>query len=232
MSDPTELFAALSEHDTPTICNALEVVRGARLSQGFTRQTMICAWPKLKPICGYARTAQIRAAGPSNQPPDAAKQLRQDYYRNLAAAPGPVITVLQDLDSQPGQGAFWGEVNTHIHHGLGVLGCVTNGSIRDLDVIQPDFQLIAGSVGPSHAHVHVEAINVTVEIFGMIVNPGDVIHADRHGAVVFSVDELAQLPATVDLCIRREEPILRAAKAPGFTVDDLIAAWGEADDVH
>ena len=71
--------------------------------------------------------------------------------------PQPTITVIQDLDPEPGFGAFWGEVNTAVHKGLGVLGCITNGSIRDLDMIATDFQLLAGMVAPSHAWVHVEA---------------------------------------------------------------------------
>ena len=64
----------------------------------------------------------------------------------MAAPTSPTITVIQDLDPEPGYGAFWGEVNTAVHKGLGVLGCITNGSIRDLDMIATDFQLLAGCV--------------------------------------------------------------------------------------
>jgi regulator of RNase E activity RraA len=232
LSIDLELIRHLRAFDTPTICNALEVVQGGRLVKGFTRQTMICAFPDLKPVCGLARTATIKASAPSSLPPAEAKQLRQDYYRYVAAGDLPTVVVLEDIDERPGHGAFWGEVNTNIHHALGVQGCVTNGSIRDLDMIQPEFQLIAGSVGPSHAFVHVEAIKLDVEIFDMPVSHDDLIHADRHGAVIIPHDQAADIPAALDLCVRREEPILKAAKSQGFTVDMLVEAWGEAEDVH
>ncbi len=41
-----------------------------------------------------------------------------------------------------------------------------------------------------------------------------------------------ELPRAIELNQRQEAPILAAARAPGFTVDKLIAAWGEAEDIH
>lgn len=232
MSIGTELLDHLRAFDTPTICNALEVVTGVRLTTGFTTAHMVCAFPDMQPIVGFARTAQIKALTPSPLPPAEAKALRIRYYEQLVEGAGPVITVIQDMDPDPGFGAFWGEVNTAVHRGLGVLGCVTNGSFRDLDAIDPRFQLLAGKIGPSHAHVHVEAIGVPVEIFGMRVEPMDLIHADRHGAVVIPRDAAAALPAAIDLCIRKEKPILDAARSGHFGIDQLKAAFATAEDIH
>ena len=151
----------------------------------------------------------------------------------MAAGDGePTITVIQDLDPEPGWGAFWGEVNTAIHKGLGVLGCITNGSIRDLDMIATDFQLLAGCVGPSHGYVHIEAFDLDINVHGMQVSHGDLIHADRHGSVVIPPAAIEKLPDAIDLCTRREAPILKAAREPGFSVAKLRAAMGEADDIH
>jgi regulator of RNase E activity RraA len=227
-----ELLDHLKAFDTPTICNALEVVTGTRLTTGFTTAHMVCAFPDLEPIVGFARTAQIKAATPSPLSPAEAKALRIRYYEQLVSGLQPVITVIEDLDPDPGFGAFWGEVNTAVHRGLGVLGCVTNGSFRDLDAIDPRFQLLAGKIGPSHAHVHVEAIGVPVEIFGMPVKPMDLIHADRHGAVVIPRDAALQLPEAIDLCIRKEKPILEAARSGHFTIENLKAAFAAAEDIH
>jgi regulator of RNase E activity RraA len=227
-----ELLDHLKAFDTPTICNALEVIQGARLTTGFTTAHMVCAFPDLEPIVGFARTARIKALTPSTLPPAEAKALKIGYYEYLVSGPVPAITVIQDLDPDPGFGAFWGEVNTAVHRGLGVLGCVTNGSFRDLDAIDPRFQLLAGKVGPSHAHVHVEAIDVPVEIFGMKVEPLDLIHADRHGAVVIPGDAAFKLPEAIDLCIRREKPVLEAARSGHFDIDQLKAAYEAAEDIH
>ena len=55
---------ALKRYDTPTICNALEIVAPDRRTMGFTTEQFSCLDPKLPPIVGYARTATIRAAEP------------------------------------------------------------------------------------------------------------------------------------------------------------------------
>jgi regulator of RNase E activity RraA len=226
------IFGALRAVDTATICNAIEEVEGKRRADGFSRRPVVSCNPKLPPIVGYARTATIRGGAPSIKPRAAARALRLDYYRYVSAPPGPAVPVIQDLDDEPGIGAFWGEVNTAIHKGLGLAGALTNGSMRDMDLLAPDFHLIAGSVMPSHAHVHVEAIDVPVTVFGLRINPGDIIHADRHGAVAMSAELAAEVPRGIDLNTRREAPVLKVARAPGFNLEKLLAAWGEADDVH
>ncbi|MCS6877687.1 MAG: RraA family protein [Geminicoccaceae bacterium] len=233
MMPSPELLARLSRVDTPTICNALELVVPERRAKGFTIRPFVVAQPELGPIVGFARTATIRAREPTSRSAAAMKALRLDYYRYVAAVPGtPTVVVIQDLDDPPGFGAFWGEVNTAVHKGLGCLGCITNGSIRDLASLAPGFQLLAGSVGPSHAWVHVEAFGVDVEVHGMSVRHGDLVHADRHGAVVIPLEAAERLPEAIELCARREAPILTAARAPGFTVEKLAAAWAEAEDIH
>ena len=232
MTITRELLTRLAEADTPTVCNALELVVPERRAKGFTTRPFVVAFPTLAPIVGVARTATIRAREPSSRAPSEAKALRLDYYRYVAADALPTVAVIQDLDDPPGFGAFWGEVNSAVHKGLGCLGCITNGSIRDLDLLAPGFQLLAGSVGPSHAWVHLEAFGCDVEVHGVTVRHGDLVHADRHGAVVIPAEAASRLPEAIELCGRREAPILAAARAPGFTVEKLAAAWAEAEDIH
>ena len=223
---------ALRAWDTPTICNALEVVAPHRRATGFTAEHLHCLDPGLKPIVGYARTAMFRAVEPSPLPADAVKAKRAAYYEYVAAPPGPSVVVIQDLDPKPGFGAFWGEVNTAVHKGLGALGCVTNGSMRDLDDCAPGFQLLAGKVGPSHAHGHIVDFGGQVNVAGMTVNDGDIVHADRHGAVVVPHEAVAKLPAAVELLTRREAVILAAARSEGFDIDTLKRAMADSAEIH
>lgn len=233
MAITRKLMDHLAGFDTPTICNALEITSPDRRAVGFSTKPFVCAWPKLKPIVGFARTATISALKPGKLTGAAAKEQRLEYYAYVSGTEDePTITVLQDIDPEPGFGAFWGEVNTAVHRGLGCLGCITNGSIRDMDVIAPGFQLIAGVIGPSHAWVHLEELKVPVTIHGMAVKHGDLIHADQHGAVVIPLDAAERLPDAIDLCTRKEAPILAAARTPGFNVEKLRAAFGTADDIH
>ena len=113
----------------------------------------------------------------------------------------PTIAVIQDVDDSPGFGAFWGEVQTTVHAALGVAGCVTNGSFRDIDVLAPGFQIVGGRIGPSHANVHMLQMKCDVNIFGMLAGHDDVIHADAHGAVVIPAEAVRALRYIDKNCI-------------------------------
>jgi len=127
---------ALTQFDTPTICNALELLDSVLRGRGYTTQPFLCGFPAQQPIVGYARTAMIWSAQPSGAPVAAQRALRDDHYRYVGAGPRPSIVVIQDLDdADAGCGAFWGEVQSAIHVGPGVRELVTNGSVRDLDAI-------------------------------------------------------------------------------------------------
>jgi regulator of RNase E activity RraA len=238
MSHPDEpaldaaFIKAVTAVDTPTICNALEHVYGRRGTDGFTRTPVVCAHPALPPVIGYARTAKVRGAAPSTMDKAAMKAMRNSYYRMVAAGGAHRIVVIEDTDDRPGLGAYWGEVNSAIHKGLGLGGVLTNGCIRDMDVLAPGFQLLAGSIMPSHAHVHPIELACPVTVFGLCIRPGDLIHMDRHGAVIIPPDAVKELPNAIELDRRKEAPILAAARAPGFTVEKLFAAMGEADEIH
>ncbi len=121
----------LSRWDTPTICNALELVAPHRRGYGYTVKAFSCIDPGAKPIVGYARTATIRASAPDLSGGNGMAD-RIPYYEYVAAGTGPTIIVIEDLDAHPAVGAFWGEVHTAVHKGLGALGVVTNGSYRDV----------------------------------------------------------------------------------------------------
>jgi len=183
-------------------------------------------------VCGFARTATIRAAGP---PPESAAEMaakRNAYYEYVAAGSMPTIAVIQDLDPQPGIGAFWGEVQTTVHKGLGVLGAVTNGSFRDLPDSVRGFNLIGGKVGPSHAYVHLVDIDCLVTVHGLTVSTNDIVHMDQHGAVMIPADAVKKIPAAVDLLSRRERMIIEVAQAENFDIEKLKRAIGQTADIH
>ncbi len=218
----------LKDWDTPTICNGLELIVPDRQAIGFTTRSMHAADRKLPPIVGLARVAMIRA----KEPPRGKTADRLDWYDYVAKADFPTVVAIQDLDDQPGWGAFWGEVHSTVHQALGAEGCVTNGSFRDCDMLAPGFQIIGGVVAPSHAHVHLVEFGTSVNIFGMNVAHDDVIHADFHGAVVIPADAVKKLPEAIAAVSRKEKLILDCARAPGFTAAKLRATISGLRDIH
>lgn len=219
---------ALALFDTASVCNALEVLRPEYRSSGFTKSPLIAARPALKPVVGVARVARIKAAEPSRGPvPD-----RISWYEYVAHSDLPTMVVIQDVDDSPGAGSFWGQVHSEVHKALGARGCVTNGSYRDTELLAEGFQILGGHVGPSHAHVHLVEYGEPVEVCGMRVAHGDIVHADYQGAVVIPADCVAGLAAAVDLVSRREKAILDVCRDPNFSLAKLKQALASAKEIH
>ena len=71
-----------------------------------------------------------------------------------------------------------------------------------------------------------------IELHPHPVRSGDLVHADRHGAVVIPVDVAAKLPEAAELMARREAVILDIARGSGFTIDKLKQAITRSDEIH
>ncbi|RFU13280.1 RraA family protein [Rhodobacteraceae bacterium W635] len=219
-----ELLDLLRKVDTPTVCNAIEVAQGKRGFNAFTRGTMQASDPE-GVMVGYAVTAQIAALAPPKEDAATIRARRMAYYKAMAEGPKPSVAVVEDLDHPNAIGAYWGEVNTTIHKGFGMSGALTNGVMRDLGDMATGFPVVAGSIGPSHGFVHVRTVNQPVRVMGMDVAPGDLVHADRHGAVVIPPDVVGSLGAAIAKMQETERLVLDPASAEGFDFDAFEKAW-------
>ncbi len=219
------LLTLLRQVDTPTVCNAIEVAQGKRGFDGFTRGTMLASHPDAPAIVGYARTARIAAVAPPSEAPDVIKARRMDYYRHMAEGPRPALAVIEDVDFPHCIGAYWGEINTTVHKGFGLSGALTNGVMRDLGDLPDGFPVIAGSIGPSHGFVHVRDIAKPVTVFELNIADGDLVHADRHGALVIPSEVLPALEAAIRRLLDTEKLVLDPARQDGFDFEKFEAAW-------
>jgi len=211
--------------DTPTVCNLIEIVAPERRGSGYTVKHLHCPFPDLPPMVGFAKTVSIKAKDAIAAGDASYRQRRLEYLDYVAAEPRPGIVVIEDLDGEhAGYGAFWGEVQSNVHKALGCLGTITNGSIRDIPQIPDGFQMLAGSIGPSHAYVHVVEFGGAVNVHGMATRSGDLVHADRHGAVVVPADKIGAMVAAADGLTKREARIIAAARAKDASVETIKAA--------
>jgi regulator of RNase E activity RraA len=217
----TSPLDALRRYDTPTLANALDGLTDRPGNEGFTRPPIHALLPSLPPMVGYAVTATIRSETPF---PDAAAKAGAmvPLYDLVAAAPTPSVVVVQDLDG--GAGCLWGEVNSTICAAMGCEGVVTDGLVRDLpDVERIGFRYLARGVGVARSFVRVVETGVPVVVGGMRVSPGDVVHADRHGALVVPAEALTGLPAGADAVIDRERRLLDWVRSDAFDPTQLAA---------
>jgi len=219
------LFDALACVDTGTVCNAMIVLDPALRGKNYTLDAVVPASAEMPSFTGYAVTAKIVSSRPSKDGHDTMLERRFAYYRYLQQARRPSVVVMEDCGEPRGMGCIWGEIQVSIHKAMGLVGAVTNGAIRDIGSLPPGFGLLGGNVCPGSGFAHLVEFDTPVNVFGLPVSAGDLIHADRHGCVVIPASLQDALPAAIARVAEREQTLLAALNAPGFDADKLAAAW-------
>jgi 4-hydroxy-4-methyl-2-oxoglutarate aldolase len=206
--------------DTCIVSNAIEHLHVRLRNEGFVSGAVRCQFPNLAPMVGYAATARIRTASPPMT--QRCYYDRIDWWTYLASLPEPRVMVLQDVDHSPGVGAFVGEVHAAIGVALNTVGCVTNGAVRNLEGIEAlGFGLFAGSVSVSHSYAHIIEFDTPVEIGGLVIHPGDLLHGDRHGVLRIPLEVAAEVPAEAARIRQRQKELIEFCASPRFSLDEL-----------
>ena len=216
---PSQLadFRALS---TCVVASAIETFDVRLHNRGFTDSTVQCMFPELPAAVGYAATARIR----SSDPPMEGRSYydRGAWWDSLLKIPAPRVVVIQDVDSTPGLGACIGAVHANILLALGCVAVVTNGGVRDLpDVRQSRLQVFAGNVSVSHAYAHVFDFGGTVEIAGLTVHPGDLIHGDLHGVQTIPHEIAGLVPGKALEIVKARKELIAFCHSNDFSIAKL-----------
>ena len=147
---------------------------------------------------------------------------RMDFWSYVHTIPEPRVIVLQDVDHVPGIGAFVGEVHASIAMALKCVGCVTNGAVRDLPAVKElGFHLFSGSVAVTHAYAHLIEFGEPVEIGGLKITPGDLLHGDRHGVQTVPIEALPEIPREARRIMSQERELIRFCRSPQFSLEGL-----------
>lgn len=183
----------LKRWNTPTIYNGWEqITRHDPGRDGVNLEPVRDYMPQMGPMAGYAVTVVCQPGNPKHKQKN--PRAWSEYRRYLASLPGPKIVVVQDLDKPNLYGAFWGEVTSNFHRALGCVGTIIDGGIRDTDeMTAAGFKALARGTAVGHAHSCPVRWGVTVEVFGRKIEPGQLIHADKHGFLAVPPGEEARL---------------------------------------
>jgi len=224
-----EQLERLRQFDTCTLSNAVERLDIRPRNEGFITGAVRCRFPKLAPMIGYAVTARMRSA----MMPIKGRCYYEHpgLWRYVASLAGPRILVIQDTDDAPGVGALIGEAYARISRALGCVACVTNGAVRDLPGIEAlGFQVFAGSVSVSHAYAHVVDFGEPVEIGGLRIAPGDLLHGDLHGVHAIPTGAAGKLAVIAEQVLRDDHELFELIERKDFSVDMLPAKTEEEAD--
>ncbi len=231
---PIDVLLKLKRWNTPTIYNGWEQITTRPRTTGFNLEETRDFMPEFGPMVGYALTVTIKPSQASPDPDAWAK-----YRRYVASIAGPKIIVMQDLDKPNVIGSFWGEVSANSHKSLDCVGVIVDGAIRDLDEMRSaGFKALARRLCVGHAYAAPVGWGKPVAVFGTTVNPGDLIHADKHGfliipeedqprileAALFMDNNECETVISAGLAYRSTEAQIRDAE----NMNEAAKAFGEA----
>lgn len=209
----------LKSVDTPTLCNAIELLGVRKHHEGFTPLELRCLFPELGRMIGYAVTAQVESMT-QMEPRDNRTFL--DLYTLVDQSPKPAIVVLQEIGGHGNYAAHAGEVMTTIFHRLGAIGLVSDCGVRDIpEVRRLGFHYFARGTVASHANYRIARVGVPVQVMGLVVQSGDLLHGDENGLALVPKEKREAIPEMVDRIRSREGKLLDYVRGADFTLDGL-----------
>lgn len=194
---------ALRQIDTPTIANAIEPFNVRSDTDGFMGWDIRCLFPEMGVMAGYAVTATLDTTTHGRVHD---REARFQLFEAIDAAPKPVVLALKDLSSKPKHGCHFGDGLATVSMRLGAIGLVTDGGVRDVDTVREmGFHYFAPGMVPAHGNFGFMEAQVPVRISGVLVNPGDLIHADANGVTTIPTEIARDVIAQAREVVAREK---------------------------
>jgi 4-hydroxy-4-methyl-2-oxoglutarate aldolase len=214
-----ELIAFLKTVDTATLANAVELLNLRPRAEGFASLDLKCFFPEFGPMCGYAVTAQVETVtGGAPKTEEAFVEL----FEAVERSPKPAVVALQEIGGDRDRATHAGEVMATIFTRLGAIGLVSDCGVRDLTAVRRlGFHYFARGAVASHANYRIVRTGVPVEITGVTIRPGDMLHADENGLITIPESSRDRLAALVESILSKERALLDFVRDEGFTAAQL-----------
>jgi regulator of RNase E activity RraA len=220
----------LRRWNTPTIYNGWEQITKHDVGKDAVNLEPVTDFmPQMGAMVGRAITIVVEPGNPEHKRTKLSAW--SEYRRYVASVSGPKIVVVQDLDKPNTFGSFWGEVNSNVHRALGCVGTIADGAIRDVDeMAYAGFKALARRLCVGHAYNWPVRWGCEVEVFGRRIQPGQLIHADKHGFIVIPPeDEKDLLDAARFMDSNECRTVIDTARTnAGKTTEELLQAMDEA----
>jgi regulator of RNase E activity RraA len=223
------VFERLRKIRSPIVYDAIERFDVRSRQEGYSDGTIHCLLPSLGAFVGYAVTGRIMAEVPHADGSPLVSW--EEVWNAVSAAARPSIMVCQDMDQPAGRGCAWGDVSASIFRRLGCDAVVTNGSARDIRQVESlGFGLFARGPVVGHANVRFVSVGGPVKVGGLVIAPGDIVHADEHGVVTIPKEiDLGELVRVADEFVASEARVIAYARS---AADFSIAGLKQAMDRH
>ena len=212
--DMGEFVESLRRVDSATVADAIEGLEIRNRTEGYADLRLRNLVSQPEPMVGFALTVKIDSTSPDLTPdPSGFDHLR----RELFAAPLPWVVVIEEAGPNPERGCHMGDVVGTMLARNGVVGIVSGSGIRDLDGLrQTGLSAFALGTVVSHGVWTITEAGGDVEVAGLRVRPGQLLHGDENGLVAVPAERPAELLDLIEK-LRAHEAERRRTAGRGWT---------------
>ena len=189
----THLLHELREFDTALIANTVGYIDPTPAYEYYMGGSIQSVTPSLGPTVGVAVTCELDSSTPHNQatPEPYLRQLDQ-----ICQIDEPVIWVVKTVGSRPDHECVLGDGMAKTLAAAGCIGAVTDGGVRDVaGLLSIPFAAYCRGKTIHHCALNYGRINQPIEVGGITIRTGDVLHANDEGVIRIPSACLERLPA-------------------------------------
>jgi 4-hydroxy-4-methyl-2-oxoglutarate aldolase len=183
----------LQDFDTALLANTIGYIDPTPAHEIYMAGSIQSVTPTLGPTVGVAATCELDTSTPGGEP------VLDPYYQQLdeiQSMEEPVVWVVKAVGSRPDHECIMGDGMAKSLFANGCLGAVTDGGLRDVEgMLTIPFAAYCHHKTIHHCAMRFRSINQPVDIGGITIRPGDVIHANAGGVIKIPSTCLEILPA-------------------------------------
>ena len=181
----------LREFDTASVANVVNFADPTPPEQWYMGGSIQSVTPSLGPSVGLAVTCEVDTSSPGGESQLAGYWEQVDQIRAMDV---PAVYVVKTMGSRPDHECVLGDAMAKVLTSAGCVAAVTDGGVRDVPgLLNTGFAVYSRGTTVHHCAHRVLSINQPVEIGGITVCPGDIIHADAEGVITVPAGDLERL---------------------------------------
>ena len=186
------IYRQLLEFDAALIANTLGYIDPIPPGEVYLGGSIQCQTPGFGPMVGTAFTCEMDTSSPGGKHEF---DLHYEQLEQMQRSYGPIVWVVKAVGSRPDHECILGDGMAKSLRSVGCIGVVTDGGLRDVaGFATVPFHAFARGRVIHHTALRVRSINQPVEVGGVVIRPGDVIHGSVEGVIKIPKTCLEQLP--------------------------------------
>lgn len=177
----TTLLRQLMEFDSALLANTIGYIDPTPAHEIYMGGSIACQTPSIGPLVGVAVTCEMDSSSPGGE-----WQMERYYEQveQIREMKEPAVWVVKAVGSRPDHECILGDGMAKSLYSVGCAGVVTDGGLRDVaGFMTIPFHAFAKGRVIHHCALRIRSINQPVEVGGIVVRPGDVIHGSAEGVI-------------------------------------------------